>query len=72
MSKKTAMKKLKPCPFCGSTPLAVVNDETEVVDNETEVIKFGVKCFNCGGAIRAEKDTLDEAISAWNKRARGI
>ena len=38
-----------------------------VVDDETEE-KFGVKCFNCGGSIYPEKDTLQEAIEAWNRR----
>jgi len=52
---------LKQCPFCGKYPQTVVDDETEE--------KFGVKCFNCGGAIYPEKDTLDEAIEAWNRRA---
>ena len=55
------MSKLKKCPFCGKYPQTVVDDETEE--------KFGVKCFNCGGAIYPEKDTLDEAIEAWNNRA---
>ena len=53
--------KLKKCPFCGKYPQTVADDETEE--------KFGVKCFNCGCAIYPEKDTLDEAIEAWNRRA---
>lgn len=55
------MEKLKLCPFCRKTPVTVVDDETEE--------KFGVKCFACGGAIFPEKDTLEEAIEAWNRRA---
>lgn len=54
------MSDLKPCPFCGKYPQTVVDDATEE--------KFGVKCFNCGGMIDAEKDTLQEAIEAWNRR----
>jgi Lar family restriction alleviation protein len=54
------MDKLKSCPFCGKYPQAVVDDETEE--------KFGVKCFNCGGSIYPEKDTLRGAIEAWNRR----
>ena len=55
------MDSLKPCPFCGKYPQAVVDCETEE--------KFGVKCFNCGGSICPEKETLQEAIEAWNRRA---
>ena len=55
------MNGLKPCPFCGKYPQAVMDDETEE--------KFGVKCFNCGGSIYPEKETLQEAIEAWNRRA---
>ena len=51
---------IRPCPFCGKTPVTVVDDETEE--------KFGVKCFNCGGSIYPEKETLAEAIEAWNRR----
>ncbi len=55
------MMKLKRCPFCGGVPIEVVDDETEE--------KYGVKCFSCGGCIYPEKDTLDDAIEAWNRRA---
>ena len=54
-------ERLKPCPFCGGRrPTLVVDDETES--------KCGVKCFECGGSIYPEKDTLNEAIEAWNRR----
>lgn len=55
------MEKLKPCPFCGGEAQIVVDDETENY--------FGVKCFNCGGAIYAEKELPRYAIEAWNKRS---
>ncbi len=54
------MDKLKSCPFCGENAVVVVDDETESL--------FGVKCFHCGGAIEPEKETLDEAKQAWNRR----
>lgn len=54
-------EQLKPCPFCGGAAKTVVDDETES--------KFGVKCFNCGGGIFAEKETLQDAVDAWNRRA---
>lgn len=53
--------KLKPCPFCGGEAVTVVDDETETM--------FGVKCFACGGSIYPEKEFLNEAIEAWNRRA---
>lgn len=44
-------EELKPCPFCGGKrAVTVVDDEAEE--------RFGVKCFDCGGMIDAEKDTL--------------
>lgn len=54
------MSELKPCPFCGKTAYPIVDDETET--------KFGVKCFNCGGAIDPEYGELDDAFEAWNRR----
>lgn len=54
------ISKLKPCPFCGKDPITILDNETET--------KFGVKCFHCGGMIYPEKDTVDEAIEAWNRR----
>lgn len=56
--------KLKPCPFCGGKAIPVVDDETEDF--------FGVKCFACGGSIQAEKESLDEAIEAWNRRTKSV
>lgn len=55
------MTKLKPCPFCGGTPATVVDDASESL--------FGVKCFRCGGSVEAEKQTLAEAVAAWNRRS---
>lgn len=53
-------QKLKPCPFCGGEAVPVVDDETETM--------FGIKCFDCGGSIYPEKESLDEAMGAWNRR----
>lgn len=39
---------LKQCPFCGGSNVRTV------VDDEFES-HFGVKCFDCGGCIDAEK-----------------
>lgn len=53
-------EQLKPCPFCGGAAKTVVDDETES--------KYGVKCAFCGAGIFAEKETLHEAVDAWNAR----
>lgn len=55
---ETGTNRLKPCR-CGGHPQAVVDDETET--------KFGVKCFECGASIFPEKETLEEAVEAWNR-----
>lgn len=52
--------RIKLCPFCGKTAQTVVDDETET--------RFGVKCFSCGGCIYPEKETLQDAVEAWNSR----
>lgn len=54
------MEELKHCPFCGGFPQTVVDAATEE--------KYGVKCFGCGGSISPEKETVEEAIKAWNRR----
>lgn len=52
---------LKSCPFCGDPNPQVVWDS-----GDEELL--GVKCFNCGGCIDTEKDTVYEAVEAWNNR----
>ncbi len=56
---------LKPCPFCGSQPVAV-NDESTVFRR----VCF-VYCINplCGVDVKASGDTLENAAAAWNRRA---
>ena len=49
-------KNLKPCPFCGGEAWARVKDQ------------YGcVSCTVCKASI--EKDKLEEAVEAWNRRA---
>lgn len=65
------MNKLKPCPFCGSTDVEVINALEE--QPEMELIgltkdNWNVVCNEChafGGTQRTEA----EAIEAWNRRA---
>lgn len=53
--------KLKPCPFCGGK--ASVKDYLKV--------KYAVGC-DTGGCLASlfPYDTIEEAIAAWNRRAR--
>lgn len=56
------MSELKPCPFCGNEKIYICTDD------ETEEF-FGVMCTVCGGSIYPDKETEEEAIEAWNRRA---
>lgn len=53
------MNELKPCPFCGS-------DDVEVVQLMPDS-SFMTVCSKCPVSIGAK--TKDEAINLWNKRA---
>lgn len=52
--------KFKPCPFCGSTSVAVILDSM-----------WGDKvyCENCGAKIETEEPQFPSAITLWNRRA---
>lgn len=61
-----AMKeKLKPCPFCGgkSWVLKIPNESNK---------KYVVVCKDddCGASLGNYSETREEAINAWNKRAK--
>lgn len=55
MSEKKA--KFKPCPFCGSTDIAV--EKTCV---------YWCRCQNCWSEAGAPHKTKKAAIAAWNTR----
>ena len=57
------MEKLKPCPFCGSIELNGIYCEYNLV-----YPVFWIECLQCG-AQSINKETLDEAVSWWNRRA---
>ena len=62
-------KELKPCPFCGETPMLRLDD--------IKVMGTGhyVECMNedCVVNVCTRRfDTQDEAIGAWNHRAMDI
>lgn len=53
-------KPLKPCPFCGS-------DNIEIVEGKSLVDGFFCHCFNCNMMTQAT-DSRESAISRWNRR----
>ena len=56
------MDDLKPCPFCGQPP--------NVMDADKEdILLFETVCSHCG-ASSDNYDTIEEAITAWNTRAK--
>lgn len=66
------MSELKKCPFCGSRNVFVEEDwEIEGRDKEDGTGYFAVVC-NClsggCGASGGYRETVREAISAWNNR----
>ena len=62
------MKKLKPCPFCGSKNVAL-SDPNDADD-------WMVECPDCGMAMIPPGEepgataTKEEAVTAWNKRMK--
>lgn len=54
------MTELKPCPFCGGTPV-----EFSIYAGKLPI--FGVECEDCEAA-RVSDESLDGARSFWNAR----
>lgn len=56
---------LKPCPFCGGKSWVVK------IPNESNK-KYVVVCKDddCGASLGNYSETREEAINAWNKRAK--
>lgn len=66
-------EKLKPCPFCGSRDVDVLDagGYVEVLDACGDPYSFSlpyVHCNNCNADSKMCK-SIDEAIAAWNRRA---
>ena len=55
-------KELKPCPFCGSTDIGLI-EEVTVGDR---IMKDIIHCYTCGAAILTCCGS-GELISRWNK-----
>lgn len=62
------MEELKPCPFCGR--------EAAISDGGYSGKQFLVRCisgradndFNCPASGGIVRETMKEAVAAWNKR----
>jgi Lar family restriction alleviation protein len=58
-------EKLKPCPFCGSSHVLAEDFE------EFDMGMYWIRCGDCGAGC-STKDTTEEAIKAWNRRANDV
>lgn len=71
------MEKLKPCPFCGRTPV-VVQIEPCLHRRLTDKRLYTVCCPSCNLLFGWDTDyggefkTEDEAIAAWNQRCKEV
>ncbi len=59
---------IKPCPFCGSTRIAVMHKHDEEFRGYRYCVECGVDMDGCGARGPSHKKEED-ARRAWNKRA---
>ena len=62
------MKRLKPCPFCGSEAMPyMINGEYGYTND-----RYGIECTQCGAVIEMSsngfKNLQDAVAYAWNRR----
>lgn len=68
------MNNLEPCPFCGRTDKLIINEVRHQLD-DIEIKQYQIVCSaagdntGCGGSCGFQR-SVDEAITAWNRRAR--
>ena len=63
------MAELKPCPFCGTTPIVIANQFRHYQTT------YLVKCNNIDCVViptTYEHSEMDDAIEAWNRRASDV
>lgn len=53
---------LKPCPFCGSKGVEILEDE-----NKYLYYRYMAQCQKCGANAKLSR-TKEEARKAWNRR----
>ena len=59
--------KLKPCPFCGETDIAIRERYyTPIIGGP--YFSYGTKCNFCGVLLPCDWETQEGAIEAWNTR----
>jgi len=58
------MKKLKPCPFCGSKKLKKLSN---LMPSGCSVFWVGCETVNCAGS-GPQDSSMKDAVEAWNKR----
>lgn len=56
----TEQAELLPCPFCGA------HAETDFIP---EHHSYAIECHSIGCAARVIKETAEDAVEAWNRRA---
>ena len=59
---------LKPCPFCGETP--TITPHTPVDPTKNTMMELWCCSRTCDVAPSIERPAREEAIAAWNTRAR--
>lgn len=65
------MAELKPCPFCGSTRVYVLNaleEQPEMALVGLTKDNWNVVCSDCYGSCGTRR-TYSEAVQAWNRRS---
>lgn len=60
------MSELKPCPFCGTTPVHRETIEYYTDPNGSFSCHHSVACDECG--IEISDEYKDDAFAAWNRR----
>ena len=69
MTKRLQDEELKPCPFCGGTPIAVWNAKIRVLDGSGlmhEEYGACIACDTCNAEIRTTASHL--VVDMWNRR----
>ena len=59
------MSDLKPCPFCGSESVDVIEHKSHMLAST-----FGVICLQCEAQTKQFFTAKRTAIRAWNRRAK--